>query len=65
MKSYENEYGGLIAQCDIDDYLVVLRDAGATNMFGASSYIEEEFDLKSQDAKDALISWMQSFSEGQ
>jgi hypothetical protein len=46
------------------EYLVRLRDSGITNMFGATPYLEEEFDyLSGQDAKNILIYWMKSFSD--
>ena len=45
------------------DYLVELRDSGATNMWAASPYLEREFGLSRQDAKDILIAWIESFSK--
>lgn len=42
-------------------YLNELRNSGTTNMFGASSYLQEEFDLSRYEAKDILMSWMKSF----
>jgi hypothetical protein len=44
------------------NYLNVLRDSGKANMFGASSYLQDEFDLSRYEAKDILLSWMKSFS---
>jgi hypothetical protein len=44
------------------NYLNELRDSGKTNMFGASSYLQDEFDLSRYEAKDILMSWMKSFS---
>ena len=43
-------------------FLVKLRDSGATNMYGASPYLEEAYDLSRKDARDILSSWMNSFS---
>ena len=43
------------------DYLVYLRDSGATNMFGAVPYIEQEFGFDQQKAKAWLVYWMESF----
>jgi len=44
-------------------YLDELRESGVTNMFGASSYVEEEFSLNHKEASSILIYWMKSFSE--
>lgn len=40
-------------------FLNRLRESGATNMFGATPYIEEAFDLDPWDAKKILIEWME------
>jgi len=45
------------------DYLDALRESGATNMFGASPFLEEDFGLSRKDAKAVLIYWMETFSE--
>jgi hypothetical protein len=45
------------------DYLVELRDSGVTNMWGAAPYLEQEFGLSRQEAKDILIAWIESFSK--
>jgi hypothetical protein len=44
-------------------YLDGLRESGVNNMFGASSYLEEAFDLPNKDARSVLGAWMQTFSE--
>ena len=44
------------------DYLDQLRESGITNMFGASPYLQEAFDLDRYEAKDVLLEWMQTFS---
>jgi len=44
-------------------YLNMLRDSGATNMFRATPYIEEEFDLNSKEAKRLLMLWMANFND--
>jgi len=41
-----------------NEYLDQLRDSGVTNMWGASVYLEEEFDIPPKEAKDALVAWM-------
>jgi hypothetical protein len=43
------------------EYLEVLRKSGVTNMFGAAPYLQQEFGLTRQDARDALMKWMESF----
>lgn len=45
-------------------FLDNLRETGATNMFGATPYIENEYpEFSSQEAKDLLLYWMDSFNE--
>ena len=43
------------------EYLNDLRESGETNMFGAISYIENEFDVGKSDAKTILMYWMKQF----
>ncbi len=45
------------------EYLDALRESGVTNMFGAGSYLQEEFGLDRYEARDILMKWMQTFSE--
>jgi hypothetical protein len=45
------------------DYLNDLRESGVTNMFGAGAYLEDEFGLDSEEAKNILVAWMSSFNE--
>ena len=45
------------------DYLVRLRDSGATNMFGATPYLQREFDLTHKEAAFILVKWMESFKK--
>jgi len=45
------------------EYLDRLRDSGATNMFGAGSYIETAFGLDRREARAVLMYWMSTFSE--
>ncbi len=44
-------------------YLDELRESGVTNMFGAGSYLQEEFDLDRTAARKILSYWMQTFEE--
>jgi hypothetical protein len=45
------------------DYLVELRDSGATNMWGAAPYLETEFGISRSDARKVLIAWIESFEK--
>lgn len=45
------------------EYLDELRESGVTNMFGAGTYLIEEFGINRNDASTILSYWMQSFSE--
>lgn len=45
------------------EFLNELRDSGVTNMFGATPYLQEEFDLNKAEAGEVLVSWMESFRE--
>jgi hypothetical protein len=46
------------------EYLDALLESGATNMFGASPYLNEEFqDLSEKEAKDILVYWMKTFTK--
>lgn len=52
----------LPTQHEVNIFLDVLRSSGATNMFGAASYIQEEFGVSKYQAKDFLLEWMNTFS---
>jgi len=45
------------------EFLDDLRESGVTNMFGASPYLEREFGLERNDAKQVLTYWIESFEE--
>jgi len=45
------------------DYLVALRDSGETNMWGAAPYIQREFGVTYQEAKEILLAWIKSFEK--
>lgn len=45
-------------------YLDDLRDSGDTNMFGAGSYLQSEFDIDAKTARGILSYWMESFGKG-
>lgn len=43
------------------EYLFDLQDSGATNMFGASAYLEDSFDLAPRHSAKVLAFWMQNY----
>ena len=43
-------------------FLDNLRDEGTTNMFGASPYLQQAFDLEKKEARKILAKWMKSKS---
>lgn len=44
-------------------FLNRLRDAGLTNMFGATPYIEQMYDTGKAEARRILTLWMENFNE--
>lgn len=44
------------------DYLNNLRESGITNMFGATPYLAEEFDIDKRLASSVLSKWMENFN---
>ena len=44
-------------------YLDDLRESGATNMFGAGEWLEDEFGLGKREARTVLGYWMKTFGE--
>jgi len=45
------------------EFLDDVRDSGVTNMFGASEYLEQNFNLNHMDAIVVLTLWMKTFSQ--
>lgn len=45
------------------EYLDALRETGAVNMFGAGTYLRDEFGLNRKESRDIIIEWMQTYSE--
>lgn len=45
------------------EYLDDLRESGQTNMFGAGSYLREEFGMDGKESSTILSYWMETFSE--
>ncbi len=48
---------------EVMEYLNVLRNSGVTNMFGATPYIESEFGVTKNEARQMLTLWMGNFNE--
>ncbi len=47
---------------EIFDYLNDLRDSGITNMFGATPYIVEAFEIDKREASPILSKWMRLYN---
>ena len=45
------------------EYLDELRESGVTNMYGAGSYLADEFGLERRKAREVLSEWMRTFSK--
>lgn len=50
---------------EVFDFLDALRESGATNMYGARPYIEDEFGVDKKEAGGLLSEWMRTFEERQ
>jgi hypothetical protein len=45
---------------DVFSYLDILKDSGVTNMFGATPYLVDQFDLDKRTAANYLILYFQA-----
>lgn len=45
------------------DYLDNLRECGVVNMFGATPYVQEAFDLTKSEARAILKEWMETYGK--
>ena len=45
------------------EYLDELRESGVTNMYGASPYLSDAFDLDTSTARKYLTYWMKTFGQ--
>ena len=43
------------------DYLDELRESGVVNMFGAGTYLQDDFEMTKYDANRILRQWMEEF----
>ena len=48
---------------EVMEYLNFLRNTGATNMFGAAPYVQEEFGIDKNEARRLVSLWMSNFNE--
>jgi len=49
--------------CEMFNYLFDLQESGETNMWGASSYLEQEFDLEKRLSSKVTVFWMRNYEE--
>ncbi len=47
---------------EVYDYLNALRESGITNMFGATPYIVDAFEIDKKEAKQWLSEWQKDFN---
>jgi len=59
----QTEYNGTNVTSDHLQFLDDLRESGVTNMFGASPYVEDMFEVSRRDSKNILVYWMNTFSD--
>ena len=52
-----------IEETEVFEYLDQLRESGATNMFGAGPYIQEQFGVSRKESHALLAKWMSTFSD--
>lgn len=50
-------------QKQVNTFLDALRVSGKTNMFGATPYIQKQFNITKYDAQRFLIKWMETFND--
>ena len=50
-------------ELDMFKWLDMLRESGATNMFGAGPYLALAFDISKDEARTVVVKWMRSFEK--
>ena len=50
---------------DVYEFLDGVRESGVINMFGAGSFIQDEFLIHKRTAKACLMAWMETFADRQ
>ena len=53
----------VVDQDKVFHFLDDLRESGDTNMWGAGSYVQAEFDVDKNAARDLVLEWMETFEE--
>lgn len=48
---------------EVFEYLDELRESGVTNMFGATPYVCQHFNLPTAEARAFLLEWMKTFED--
>ena len=46
---------------EVFEYLDALRKSGVTNMMGAGAYVQREFEMSRENARDIVLEWMRTF----
>ena len=46
---------------EVFEYLDALRKSGVINMMGAGAYVQREFEMSREDARDIVLEWMRTF----
>jgi hypothetical protein len=59
----KNTQLGKVLTQEHHDFLICLRDSGATNMWGATPYIEREFGVPNKVARVILLEWIEYMSK--
>jgi hypothetical protein len=62
-EEYERDWQYDEMKADVFEYLEELRESGETNMFGATDYIVETFEISKNMARKFLIDWMESYND--
>ena len=52
----------MATQQEMFEYLDELRASGDTNMYGATPFLETQFDLTTREARYVLTTWMKTFT---
>ena len=53
----------ILSKKEIFNFLNDLREGGEVNMYGAVTYLVEDYNLEKQKAIDLLAEWMKSFGK--
>ena len=59
----ESGFMAEVNPADYFDMLTVLRDSGVINMMGVPRYLQENFEMSSQDARRTFILWVAHLQE--